>query len=147
MAFFLTACGGGGGSSGSSVNPNQALADAAISDAKTYVAQKERDPNAVQFQNLKTYRIGTDATVCGEFNAKNSSGVYQGFRKFVYRPSVGGDYLTYINEWSDLRRLGSSLAYYYLNVYSLAYINTACSDVSKQVADDALVIYLDMIRQ
>jgi hypothetical protein len=64
--------------------------------AKSNIAAKLKDPASAQFRSLflsakeiesggKTY---TMHTLCGELNAKNSFGGYQGFRRFAASPST-----------------------------------------------------------
>lgn len=48
---------------------------------QTQTAQQLKDPSSAQFRNTRLNDIKTAA--CGEINAKNSYGGYEGFRKFV----------------------------------------------------------------
>jgi hypothetical protein len=47
------------------------------------------DPNSAQFRELHAYpAAGTPAAVCGEVNAKNRMGGYNGFQRFIFRVAV-----------------------------------------------------------
>lgn len=43
------------------------------------------DPSSVQYRNVATY---TEGVVCGEYNAKNGFGGYEGFKKFVVKDGL-----------------------------------------------------------
>lgn len=89
---LLTACGGGGGETVAEVDTAEArraeVIKVAIADAQAKLISIAKDPASVQFQNMKTYRVDTDMTVCGEYNAKNSLGGYVGFKPFYSRISA-----------------------------------------------------------
>ncbi len=61
-----------------------------VSAAKDAVSASMKDPNSVEFQNVRTVDLvteaGTGLIVCGEFNAKNGFGGYSGFEKFAWHP-------------------------------------------------------------
>lgn len=60
---------------------NERLFDA----AKAAIAAQLKDPESVQFRNLRSSQAPTGAElVCGEFNAKNSFGGYIGFKPFLW---------------------------------------------------------------
>jgi hypothetical protein len=91
----LAACGGGGGDGGetaAAVDPAEARRaeeiKVAIADAQTKLTSIAKDPASVQFQNMKAFRVDTDMTICGEYNAKNSLGGYVGFKPFYSRVSA-----------------------------------------------------------
>lgn len=46
--------------------------------AKEAVGDQLKDPSSAQFKEVRR----TDGVVCGEVNAKNSFGAYEGFRRF-----------------------------------------------------------------
>lgn len=52
----------------------------AAKEAKALIADTFKDPTTVQFRNLKITADGQ--VVCGEVNAKNSYGGYNGFKAF-----------------------------------------------------------------
>lgn len=52
--------------------------------AKQSVKNMLKDPSSVQFRGLHTNSAGD---VCGQFNAKNSYGGYEGFEDFMYEKS------------------------------------------------------------
>lgn len=140
----LAACGGGGGGGDVSegakpVESNQAIIDAAILEAKTYGSSQMRDPSSVQFQNIETYRVGSDTTVCGEFNAKNGFGAYVGFKKFFYRPSQS-ELFKFVYESTSTGSLS-----FIIIPETLKLINTVCSDVSAEAANAAQTNYLQKI--
>lgn len=62
----------------------------ATSAAKAAVMASLKDPSSVQWRNVRT-KTTTDSwgkkkptAVCGEYNAKNGFGGYNGFKDFVY---------------------------------------------------------------
>lgn len=57
-----------------------AAASPSISEAKEAIADHTVNPSAVQFKNIRE----GNGVVCGEFNAPNKSGGYDGFDVFVY---------------------------------------------------------------
>lgn len=79
------------------------------------------DPGSLQLRNLKTV---DGPALCGEFNAKNRMGGYNGFELFIYDPKIGRfqmiagyysdngdlDYQEWANETSKRLRAGSSAA-------------------------------------
>lgn len=55
------------------------------SDAEKGVRSLLTDPQSAQFQNETLHPVGKNPeTVCGEVNARNRMGGYNGFRKFYY---------------------------------------------------------------
>jgi hypothetical protein len=62
-----------------------------VSDAKSAVKDRLKDPGSAEFRNIKFNESGA---VCGQFNAKNSFGGYTGFKQFAYKNGklfLGGD--------------------------------------------------------
>lgn len=61
-----------------------------VSAAKDAVSAAMKDPQSVEFRNVRTVDLvteaGTGLIVCGEFNAKNGFGGYSGFEKFAWHP-------------------------------------------------------------
>lgn len=58
---------------------------AGIVAARAKLVSALKDPGSVQWRNEI---VGTDgATLCGEFNSKNSMGGYVGFTRFIANPS------------------------------------------------------------
>ncbi len=58
----------------------------AIDSAKTSIADRFKDPGAVQFRNVVAYGKNKPleiSIICGQVNGKNSYGAYVGFRRFV----------------------------------------------------------------
>lgn len=53
-----------------------------IVNAEDSVREKLRDPPSAQFRNVHVNRLDSK-TVCGEVNAKNAFGGYQGFMRFA----------------------------------------------------------------
>lgn len=49
-----------------------------IKASQEAVREQMKDPESARFRNMKVY----DITVCGEVNAKNSYGGYNGFKRF-----------------------------------------------------------------
>lgn len=49
-----------------------------IKASQEAVREQMKDPESARFRNIKVY----DITVCGEVNAKNSYGGYNGFKRF-----------------------------------------------------------------
>jgi hypothetical protein len=54
--------------------------------AKVAIAREMKDPDSVQFRNVRVVHLGSLKNVCGEVNAKNSYGAYIGFSQFIYYP-------------------------------------------------------------
>lgn len=54
-----------------------------IKASQEAVREQMKDPESARFRNMKVY----DITVCGEVNAKNSYGGYNGFKRFF---ALGG---------------------------------------------------------
>src|SRR5271163_3163548 len=73
----------------SAADPSE-WAGIAIYNAKQAVAERFRDPYAAEFRNVWAYRpiasVRTPQAVCGEVNAKNGFGGYDGFHAFVWLP-------------------------------------------------------------
>lgn len=111
----------------------------AINDAKSVISSKMRDPSSTLFQNVKVYRLGSDTTVCGEFNAKNGFGAYVGYKKFYYRPGSSGVF-QFVYEVNESGSYG-----YVLNSATRDLIDAVCSSVSKEKADQAQATYLKAI--
>ncbi len=75
--------------------------DNSIQDAQKAVKLTLRDPESVQFRNVRKAEAlpaeldgssidpAIGAGVCGEFNAKNSMGGYNDFRGFVWEKATG----------------------------------------------------------
>ena len=57
------------------------------SDAYRVIESQVKDPQNVQYREVRTYNGGV---VCGQFNAKNSFGAYVGFMQFVYNAPQAG---------------------------------------------------------
>lgn len=53
-----------------------------VPQAKSYLTQGFKDPNAAQFRGLYVTKAGPALILCGEVNAKNGFGAYVGFRRF-----------------------------------------------------------------
>lgn len=113
--------------------------EAAFSEAKSYVSSQMKDPTSVVYQNLKVYRLGSDTTVCGQFNAKNSFGAYVGFKNFYYRPSEASLF-KFVYQTSET----GSMAYI-INNATNKLINSVCSDISDAAADAAQAQYFKEI--
>jgi hypothetical protein len=62
-----------------------------IATAKAAVSRKMKDPSSTQFRELTLYDHNGIMIVCGEVNAKNSYGAYDGYFPFV---SVDGAVFT-----------------------------------------------------
>lgn len=58
--------------------------------ARKNIATQLRDPDATQFKNDRLTRFGW---LCGELNAKNGAGGYDGFRRFVSGGREGDYYI------------------------------------------------------
>ena len=57
-----------------------------VAKAKTEIAKGLKDPDSAKFRNIGVYKSTTGkggVSVCGEINAKNSYGAYNGFRGFM----------------------------------------------------------------
>lgn len=59
--------------------------EAAIKTAVVTIKGELKDPDSARFRNFRVYKISELGTprVCGEVNAKNSYGGYNGFTPFV----------------------------------------------------------------
>lgn len=57
---------------------------AVLASAQTAVKAMAVDPASVRFRNLSVHRQGSGMkAVCGEFNAKNRAGGYNGYERFI----------------------------------------------------------------
>lgn len=79
------------------------------------------DPGSLQLRNLRTVE---GPALCGEFNAKNRMGGYNGYERFIFDPKIGRfqmiggyysnngdlDYQTWSNDVGKRLRAGSSAA-------------------------------------
>ncbi len=55
-----------------------------IAAAQTVIKNAAVDPASVRFRNVRAYRQQSGMkAVCGEFNAKNRAGGYNGFERFI----------------------------------------------------------------
>lgn len=61
-----------------------------INLAKQEVRDLMKDPSSVQFKNVAGYSIGPSrlTSLCGQINAKNGYGAYNGFRHFTYLAGI-----------------------------------------------------------
>lgn len=57
-----------------------------ITEAKDAVRKQLTDPDSAKFRNVK---ITVNETICGEVNAKNKKGKYEGFRYFYFSSLTG----------------------------------------------------------
>lgn len=136
----LTACGGGGGDeSAPSEDPQTQATNSAISEAQNYVSSQMRDPASVVYRELKVYRLGSDTTVCGQFNAKNGFGAYGGYRSFYYRPSEASLF-KFIYQTNET---GASA--YRINSATDKLIVSVCSNIGEAEADLAQAQFLNEI--
>lgn len=62
-----------------------------IDQAREAVAEQLKDPGSAKFQNERV--VGSDNTVCGEVNSKNSVGGYVGFSSYVALRKDDGSYM------------------------------------------------------
>jgi hypothetical protein len=88
-SLSLAAC--GSGAQHEEASPDQKLLD----EAKAYIKSVARDPDSVQFRNLKVhngadYNYGNSMAVCGEYNARNGFGGFGGFERFAYQGKSPG---------------------------------------------------------
>jgi len=69
-----------------------------FADAEKNISQQMKDPLSTEFQNLRIIKSNEGKVfVCGEVNAKNSYGGYEGFRQFAYsegRSAIAGSFDT-----------------------------------------------------
>jgi len=70
--------------------------------AEFALRRRMKDPDAVQFQNEQMYTRGDSLIVCGEYNAKNGFGAYNGFKPFF---AMSGAVITQ----EDAKPLGAKL--------------------------------------
>ncbi|MBP7485115.1 MAG: hypothetical protein KA781_07400 [Aquabacterium sp.] len=121
------------------INANANANDLAIDEAKKQVASRMKDPASTVFKNLVVYRVDSDATVCGEFNAKNGFGAYVGYKRFYYRPSASGMFgFVYQTDSTGTNS-------FVINSATNTLIDTVCSDVTKDEADAAENLYIKTI--
>lgn len=62
-----------------------------IDRAREAVAEQLKDPTSAQFRNERV--VGSDKTVCGEVNGKNSVGGYVGFVSYAALRKDDGGYM------------------------------------------------------
>jgi hypothetical protein len=55
----------------------------AIDKVKRSLAYDLKDPDSAKFRNVRAGFRGEDYMVCGELNAKNSYGAYNGYKPFM----------------------------------------------------------------
>ena len=55
-----------------------------IAEARSQVVRSLKDPQSVQYREEVFFK--DRATICGEFNAKNSMGGYVGFKRYIGKP-------------------------------------------------------------
>jgi hypothetical protein len=140
VAAVLTACGGGGGDESTpNEDPQTQATNGALSEAQNYVSSQMRDPTSVVYRDLKVYRLGSDTTVCGQFNAKNGFGAYGGYRNFYYRPSEA-NLFKFIYQTNET---GASA--YRINRATDKLIASVCSNVAETDADLAQAQFLNEI--
>jgi hypothetical protein len=116
------------------------------SEAMEAVAAQMKDPASAQFRGLKSGKTGTGFVfVCGEVNAKNSYGGYNGYRPFLWREGTYGVRLTddkgelafLVNDYIAAQCAGRQQAYLdqvikterYTRGYSQEYIETLRLDM------------------
>ncbi len=69
---------------GCSKGKNEPPSDGAyIVAGKEYVRQTLKDAKSAEFQNVSVSRSAGMPVICGEVNAKNSFGGYNGYRRFI----------------------------------------------------------------
>lgn len=149
---FIAACGGGGGGSDpapvtpvTSVTPDtpsgpsDAAINAAVDNAKTKISALMKDPASTTFQMLKTYRIGTDDTVCGEVNSKNSFGAYVGYKAFYYRPKTSSDFI-FSQQTTTTGSFGPTV-----DAAAATLIATVCSNITSEQADAAQTAFVNAV--
>lgn len=132
--LILTSCGGGGGGSTTDPVDSSDATNAAIENAKAEISALMKEPESTTFRNISTYRIGSDDTVCGEYNAKNSFGGYVGYKAFSYRPNTNSlfQFVTETDDWQ-------------FKTATETLMDTVCSDVSKEVVDAAQNTFIQSI--
>ncbi|WP_155952149.1 hypothetical protein [Pseudomonas sp. CHM02] len=54
-----------------------------VQQAREEVKRNLFDAGSAQFRNEQVYRVGNEAVVCGEVNAKNRAGGYGGYAMYV----------------------------------------------------------------
>lgn len=72
-----------------------------VAGAMSSIKRKLVDPDTARFRNVRAYPQASGATaVCGEVNAKNRAGGYNGYQRFI---SAGIDKYTWLeNEMQDM---------------------------------------------
>ena len=130
--------GGGGGATATADTPtgSDAAITAAVETAKATISAKMKDPASTTFRYLATYRIGSDNTVCGEVNAKNSFGAYVGYQAFYYRPSTSSLF-QYVQQTPST---GSNS--YLIDSATATLIRTVCSNITSAEASAAESAYI-----
>jgi len=71
-------------------SPAAPVEDPFIAKAKARVKQQLRDADSARFQDVKVKMVGGKKGICGQVNAKNSTGGMTGFLPFTY----DGEYAT-----------------------------------------------------
>lgn len=70
------------------------------------IRKKLKDPSSAKFQNSLFVEFEGIPMVCGEVNAKNSFGAYEGFQRFV----AGGSNMAFLeSEVADFENLWSQI--------------------------------------
>ncbi len=54
-----------------------------LTAVKKAISEHYPEPDTIQYKDISVYRNIDDATICGEFNAKNSNGEFIGYQPFV----------------------------------------------------------------
>lgn len=70
-----------------------------ISDAKSALREKMRDPDSVKFKDIMA--CSKPGGIVGKYNAKNGYGAYSGFELFMYRDGV----VATVDDWQEYDKL------------------------------------------
>lgn len=69
--------------------PPAPVEDPRIEKAKNALLRVLKDPGSAQFQDVIGSDVQGDFSVCGQVNAKNSMGGYNGFKRFCWTEKNG----------------------------------------------------------
>jgi len=95
-----------------------------ISDAKSAVEKRMKDPDSVKFQNIEEF---SEDIVCGEYNAKNGYGAYGGYESFIWKHGTVDLEFNH-QKWKLLCSNDKNK----MNIYNYVTITKVCSETGKK---------------
>lgn len=101
LAFFVAACVPAVETTQVAVAPGS-IPQSTINSVQQKVREMMKDPESAKFRGTRTYRTKYgDQIVCGEYDAKNSYGGYNGYDTYYFRVRNGGVMAKYVDTRSN----------------------------------------------